>query len=105
MCGNGGTCVDGTNEYTCQCAPGFGGVNCEIGIVDTIICVQGYVLNNKTTSPESFSVSGLKDSSLTMDSIYTKEVFNFQYVYTEVCFGLNMFKFNKRLINNCIIFK
>lgn len=29
-CQNGGSCVDGTNDYKCSCVRGFGGVNCEI---------------------------------------------------------------------------
>ena len=29
MCENGGTCVDGVNEYTCNCAPDFTGEHCE----------------------------------------------------------------------------
>lgn len=28
-CLNGGTCEDGFNAYTCDCAAGFGGLNCE----------------------------------------------------------------------------
>lgn len=28
-CANGGTCLDGVNDYTCSCAPGYGGRNCE----------------------------------------------------------------------------
>ena len=28
-CGNGGTCEDKDNEYSCECAAGFHGVNCE----------------------------------------------------------------------------
>ena len=27
-CGNGGTCNDGVNTYTCDCATGFTGPNC-----------------------------------------------------------------------------
>ena len=28
-CLNGGKCVDGINSFTCKCAPGFMGKNCE----------------------------------------------------------------------------
>ena len=28
-CQNGGTCSDGVNKYTCTCADGFNGDNCE----------------------------------------------------------------------------
>ena len=30
-CNNGGTCVDGQNEYVCHCKPGYNGTNCETG--------------------------------------------------------------------------
>ncbi len=30
-CENNGTCVDGHNNYSCQCAPGWTGFNCSIG--------------------------------------------------------------------------
>ena len=30
-CLNGGTCTDVINEYTCDCADGWEGVNCENG--------------------------------------------------------------------------
>ena len=29
-CQNGGSCTDGVNQFTCQCEPGFSGINCEI---------------------------------------------------------------------------
>ena len=29
-CLNGATCVDGINGYTCNCQPGYTGVNCQI---------------------------------------------------------------------------
>ena len=30
-CQNGGTCIDDVNSYTCLCAPGYSGVNCNGG--------------------------------------------------------------------------
>ena len=30
-CQNGGTCTDDINSYTCHCAPGYSGVNCNEG--------------------------------------------------------------------------
>ena len=30
-CENGGTCIDGINEYSCQCVAGYTGLNCETG--------------------------------------------------------------------------
>ena len=31
-CVNGGTCVEGFNQYSCECPIGWEGVQCEIGI-------------------------------------------------------------------------
>ena len=31
-CEHGGTCTDGVNSYTCECADGYTGVNCETGM-------------------------------------------------------------------------
>ena len=30
-CEHGGTCTDGVDSYTCECADGYTGVNCETG--------------------------------------------------------------------------
>ena len=30
-CHNGGTCIDGVNDYTCVCAVGYTGKNCIVG--------------------------------------------------------------------------
>ena len=30
-CKNDATCIDGVNDYTCECATGYSGDNCEIG--------------------------------------------------------------------------
>ena len=32
-CQNGGACEDGINSYTCSCAPGYTGNDCETGDV------------------------------------------------------------------------
>ena len=37
-CHNGGTCTDGVNEYTCECAAGYTGMNCETGEQFWIMC-------------------------------------------------------------------
>ena len=31
VCLHGGTCVDGVDEYTCNCTIGWNGAHCEIG--------------------------------------------------------------------------
>ena len=31
MCSNGGSCVDGVNNYSCKCKPGFSGDRCQTG--------------------------------------------------------------------------
>lgn len=61
-CQNGAACVNGTSGYTCQCLPGYTGVNCEINIDDCSgspcqnggTCVDG--LNGYTCQcPSGFS--------------------------------------------------
>ena len=32
QCGNGGSCVDGVNNYSCNCLAGFTGSHCETGM-------------------------------------------------------------------------
>ena len=36
-CKNDGTCVDGVNDYTCKCATGYTGDNCETGMSEPTI--------------------------------------------------------------------
>ena len=35
-CQNGGTCTDMVNSYSCSCATGFEGDNCEAGIISKL---------------------------------------------------------------------
>lgn len=42
MCQNGATCIDGINNYTCACVPGYTGYQCEIKIDD---CASAPCLN------------------------------------------------------------
>ncbi|XP_033634228.1 fibropellin-1-like [Asterias rubens] len=44
-CQNDATCVDGIDSYTCTCAAGFEGINCEIDIDE---CTSSPCLNNGT---------------------------------------------------------
>ena len=42
-CLNGGTCVDGVNDYTCMCVDGYTGENCGVGkdiLVSQTLLVQ-----------------------------------------------------------------
>ena len=32
-CGNGGSCDDGVNSFTCRCVTGFAGTTCETGMI------------------------------------------------------------------------
>ena len=41
-CLNGAICIDGINQYTCQCVPGYTGVNCEIS--KSAFCVLYFVV-------------------------------------------------------------
>ena len=36
-CQHGGTCIDGVNRYTCKCAAGYTGTNCETGMTGIIL--------------------------------------------------------------------
>ena len=38
-CKNGATCIDGVNQYTCQCVEGYTGPKCEVNIDE---CLPGF---------------------------------------------------------------
>ncbi|XP_071954700.1 fibropellin-3-like [Antedon mediterranea] len=44
-CANGGTCIDGLRSYTCVCAPGYTGNDCETDL-NECHCLNGGVCNN-----------------------------------------------------------
>jgi len=35
LCSNGGTCVDGIDDFTCDCVPGYTGSRCETGTMNS----------------------------------------------------------------------
>ncbi len=41
-CLNGAACVDGINNYTCSCIPGFAGRNCQINIDECEVRIHTY---------------------------------------------------------------
>ena len=41
-CRNGGACNDGVDSYTCNCAAGFDGTNCENNIGQWSLVISGY---------------------------------------------------------------
>ncbi|WAR12587.1 NOTC1-like protein, partial [Mya arenaria] len=48
-CGNGGTCIDVTDGYYCQCPPGWSGPHCNTDIDECLVprCMNGGVCENR----------------------------------------------------------
>ena len=42
-CGNGGSCEDGVNSYSCNCLVGFTGDHCETGRMHVVTVVEGLI--------------------------------------------------------------
>ena len=42
-CANGGTCIDGVDSFSCECAAGFAGPNCntskDLSFIQVAFCV------------------------------------------------------------------
>ena len=47
-CQNGGTCIDDVNTYTCLCASGYAGVNCNGG--ECLVRLSSVALDECTTT-------------------------------------------------------
>ena len=41
-CGNGGSCEDGVNSYSCKCLVGFTGNHCETGSMHVAVVVANF---------------------------------------------------------------
>ena len=39
-CSNGGSCVDGVNNYSCNCLEGFTGHHCDIGRLLSLLLIS-----------------------------------------------------------------
>ena len=44
-CENGGSCTDGVNSYSCDCALGFTGDNCETGKTSSVILSHYFIFH------------------------------------------------------------
>ncbi|KAL4219251.1 DNA repair protein Rad9 [Mactra antiquata] len=57
-CNNGGTCIDGTNSYTCQCPHLYNGTNCEndLSIYGCLVdpCLNGGTCVNETSGTKNY---------------------------------------------------
>lgn len=59
-CLNNGVCIDGVNQYSCRCAPGYTGSNCQYHInpCDSNPCMNGATCFNRDTSYTCFCPYG-----------------------------------------------
>ena len=66
-CKNGGTCNNGVNQYTCDCALGFEGTNCETGDSQNDTCQYHHYC------PNTFWFHLIKNNFLTVvDMCYSE---------------------------------
>ena len=56
VCKNGGTCHDGVNSYTCSCAPGYTGPNCNNGECIRFYCALSPCLGDIFRGKVAFSI-------------------------------------------------
>ena len=72
-CENGGTCVDKFNNYTCTCAPGYTGRNCEVGMYSRVRLV---CFNLLAKFLGNYSVGFLKSLSTVLKVSFTCGIIN-----------------------------
>ena len=65
-CQNGGSCVDGVNQFTCDCVTGFSGINCEISKYLTCLNIPTrqtlFIGGRHTSTDETFNRTLLSKS-------------------------------------------
>lgn len=59
-CLYGGTCIDGVNQYSCVCAPGYTGSNCQhhINPCESNPCINGATCFNRETGYDCYCPYG-----------------------------------------------
>ena len=64
-CKNNGTCIDGVNNYTCSCVPGFEGKNCTISkLLNNFNNLVFFKLSVRDSHNELHDLSNQKNSSV-----------------------------------------
>ena len=53
-CQNGGICIDGINDFTCQCADGFNGRTCANSMYIFSLLVQKYCISCYKIRPRGY---------------------------------------------------
>ena len=72
-CLSGGTCIDGINSYTCHCAAGYTGSNCQhrINPCDPKPCLNGATCTNRDTRYECHCPFGYTGPRCEVSGFYT----------------------------------
>ena len=94
-CQNGGACIDGVNTYTCECAAGYEGANCETSKYSVVWPASQNISYNM--DQQRITVSTTQQF---VDQFRIKPNQNFLTVYTCTLYLDSDCKFLKHLLVN-----